>query len=367
MLYSKEINVLYLSSFEYPSKHGHPLQALSMARAFSKLLKRKFLFVVGKADKNILKDIPHIAPLGFSFFLFKALGLRAFALKIWLFQFLYFHSKRKHKYIIYTNDLKIASMANKMKIFFPIVVITEVHGSTKENIEKQAMRSDKIIFVTEGLKRRFIAKYPNIGNSIILKNAIDIEPFITADTTGIREELGIPSKATVIGYVGRFRPMNTDKGVDFMIDTLKVLPNNFYILLVGGIGSEINEAKKRAGINANRLFCIPFTPFDERVRYMKSVDILVYVPPTVDFFLAEETSPMKFYEYMASKKPIIASDIPAFREALEENAWFISPGSVSEFVSAVSSATPDDIRVQRAYESVLKNTWDSRAKKILDL
>ena len=76
------------------------------------------------------------------------------------------------------------------------------------------------------------------------------------------------------------------------------------------------------------------------------------------------------FEYMASKKPIIASNMPSIREILSsENAVLAVPGEASSFVQGITSVINNtelaDAITTRAFSDVQNYTWEKRAQKIL--
>lgn len=369
----KENRVIYLSSFEYPSTHAHPLHALSMARAFYANLGNRFLFVIGRGVRaKLLGDVPHASPYGAVFSVLKFLHIRALGYVFWLFWFLMKNPAWRENLAVFSNDLKLVAAAGLVKPFFKFRLIAEVHGFTGGAVDGMASAAaDTIVCVTQGLAGRFMEKYPDSKSKItVMPNAVDSEGFANANAGDVRVRLGIPAQAFVIGYVGRFKPMESDKGVDFLIDSLPSLPNEVHLLLVGGTEAEIAAGRTRAEKDgaAPRVHFVPLVPFDERFPYFLAANALAYVPPKEDRFLREETSPMKLYEYMAAGRPIIASDMPAFREALGADAFFIRPGSTEDFVQATArarSAEGNDTAA-RAYQRVLANSWAARAKRILE-
>jgi glycosyltransferase involved in cell wall biosynthesis len=79
---------------------------------------------------------------------------------------------------------------------------------------------------------------------------------------------------------------------------------------------------------------------------------------------------LKLFEYMASQRPIIASDLPSLREVLgETNATLVPADDPAALAKAMRSLDPaaaaTKARVQRAYELVRTNTWQDRAKRIM--
>jgi glycosyltransferase involved in cell wall biosynthesis len=87
-------------------------------------------------------------------------------------------------------------------------------------------------------------------------------------------------------------------------------------------------------------------------------------------FGTESLSPLKLFEYMAAKVPIVATSIPAFRERLHhgENAWLVEPGDLDGFATGLRTLLSNgDLRerlARQAYEDVAKYTWRQRAAAI---
>jgi glycosyltransferase involved in cell wall biosynthesis len=73
---------------------------------------------------------------------------------------------------------------------------------------------------------------------------------------------------------------------------------------------------------------------------------------------------------MASRRPIVASDLPSIREVLrhEENALLVPAGDSDALARAIAriAAEPDlgTRLAERAYADVVSYSWDRRAQKL---
>jgi len=81
-------------------------------------------------------------------------------------------------------------------------------------------------------------------------------------------------------------------------------------------------------------------------------------------------SPLKIFEYMASQRPIAASDLPSLREVLnEENSVLIEPDNPRSLAEGVKNILQNvkfaDKISKQAYSDVQKYTWEKRAERIL--
>ncbi len=186
-----------------------------------------------------------------------------------------------------------------------------------------------------------MARYPEAQNkALLLPNAVDTQAFaaVPDDKIMLRKKLGLPDTKILVGYVGRFEPLGNDKGLHLMIDAVKDLPDNVIVLLVGGAKAEITQYAAYAASKGlkDRIVLVPYVTSGLVAEYEKACDVLAYVPSARNAFFEKETSPMKLFEYMAARRPIIVSDSPAMREILDDaSALFVEPGSAEQFVAAV--------------------------------
>src|SRR5205085_12422830 len=83
------------------------------------------------------------------------------------------------------------------------------------------------------------------------------------------------------------------------------------------------------------------------------------------------TSPLKLFEYMAARRPIVASDLPSLREVLahDQNALLVPPDDPATLAAGLSSVLSDPARGERlagaAWREVQGRSWDARAQAIV--
>ncbi|NTV37906.1 MAG: glycosyltransferase family 4 protein, partial [Anaerolineales bacterium] len=87
--------------------------------------------------------------------------------------------------------------------------------------------------------------------------------------------------------------------------------------------------------------------------------------------IANVYSPMKMFEYLASGRAILTTDLPVLREVLDESmAVFATPGDVDSWASALSELLADEKRRQALGQhgrtAAERYTWVERARKALE-
>lgn len=175
----------------------------------------------------------------------------------------------------------------------------------------------------------------------------------------------------VVAYAGHLYPW---KGVETLLDALTRLPR-VRGLIVGGHAGEPDLTRLMAKAAALGL--------GARVRFTGMVD-----PPAVAPLLAEAdvlvlpngpspisagyTSPLKLFEYMAASRPIVASDLPAIREVLDdEHAVLVEAGAPDALADGIARLVNDPALGQRlarrAFDAVEQYSWERRAERLEQL
>lgn len=122
-----------------------------------------------------------------------------------------------------------------------------------------------------------------------------------------------------------------------------------------------------------------YVPFSETEKFRLSCDVLmapymrkVSIYGNDDTDTAAWMSPMKVFEYMAARKPIVTSNLPAIREVLthEKDSILCDPDHVDEWEAALVRLQQDTAFSERiatrAYETFLSSyTWEARAERVL--
>ena len=172
-----------------------------------------------------------------------------------------------------------------------------------------------------------------------------------------------------IGYAGHLYPW---KGVELIVEAVMALPDA-RALIVGGHEREPDLA--RISALATQLDCAsrvtltgPVPPADVAAR-LREADVLV-LPNPQSAISSAFTSPLKLFEYMASGRPIVASDLPAFREILRdgENALLVEPGNPQALVAGLTRLRQDralGARLARQARADVRDfTWARRAERL---
>lgn len=367
----KKMKLIYLTSKRFPASTADHFFAKEMAKSFTKELGNDFLFIVANAKTE---DLPGIS--------FRSLGLKAGrGVSLSYFLWLPIIVKRKHLNntgtVFYSNDPILLSILIFWKKFlwFRYQVVSEWHmlfGDWRDRFVSK--NSSRLVSTTEHLKG-LIAERCSVDSKKILTvyGGVTIEGFDTMrePVNALRSKLQLPADAFLVGYVGFYKTMGMAKGLDTMIKALKLIPDkNIKMVFVGGKTDEIAEYSllARDVAVADRVIFIPTVPMKDIPAFTKAMDILVVPYPDKPHY-RDYGFPMKVYEYMASKKPIIYSDLPIIREVLGDCAISFTPDNVNDLAAKIIDCKTDLVKVEglasKAYDKAKSYTWEKRAENII--
>jgi glycosyltransferase involved in cell wall biosynthesis len=178
-----------------------------------------------------------------------------------------------------------------------------------------------------------------------------------------------PEGPAVVGYAGH---LYTWKGTDILLEALARMPD-VRGLIVGGHDAEpdLPRARERAqalGL-ATRVELTGPVPPAAVAGLLERASILVLpnLPTAISTFF---TSPLKVFEYMAAGRAIVASDLPALREVLQDNvnALLVPAGDAGALAAAVQRLIDDPHlanRLARAgFAQAAQFDWSRRAERL---
>jgi len=209
----------------------------------------------------------------------------------------------------------------------------------------------------------------------VAPNGVDLEDFgEISSKEEVRRRIGLPVDKKVVCYSGN---SYSGRGIELLIDAASSLKQVLF-LIVGGLDSDIENYKNIADEkNVDNVMFVGFVPHKEVPFYISSADALV-IPYTSRMTIkggttaAEFTSPIKLFEYMASRRPIVATSLPSIKEVLEHrrNAFLVEPDDTEQLVNGIRTILEDDdlaTKLASQAASDVKNyTWEERVKKILN-
>ncbi len=222
----------------------------------------------------------------------------------------------------------------------------------------------KIVAITNNVKKFLINDFKINPNKIeIIPSATDLH--FDYNNLKIKKNFNI-------GYFGS---LESGKGADFVCKLSKLdFNNNYYIF--GGSAEKVNILKKNYQ-NFN-LTINSYKPYSQLEKIISKMDVLL-IPSDKKLIkatggvgnLTKFTSPLKLFDYLASGKLIISTNLNVMREIIKNNLnciminnlsllkWYKQINSISKNINHIN------VIKKNAYNLSKKYTYYKRAESIL--
>jgi len=338
--------------------HRQGVKTTLLSREGSKAVAEDSREFYGTTSDFKIKTYPTIELSGVSF------------LTSFLYIFQIFQSS-KEETIFYGRDLPSLLLCALLRRTF----IYESHGIPHKKalilMEKLILKScylKGIVFISQSLKGLYSISDSRVSN-IVLHDSAD-PPKNLDDKMPLKGSFKFNTVYVGALYAGR--------GLDLIYKLAKRLPSFAFHLFGGGQEEVLNERQNIERLQLENVFFYGYISPKETYKCRNSADVLLmpYKKSVMTINNASETSrymsPLKLFEYMASRKPIISSDHQVLQEVLEDgvNALLCDPENVEMWESAlVKLYRSEELReklANQAYEDFRRSyTWDKRASVIL--
>lgn len=211
-----------------------------------------------------------------------------------------------------------------------IPLVTTVHGDTLKNLKaafksnlvsylihyidfRMAILSEKILVVSNLLGKKLIAKGLSRNKVIVIHNGIDLEAFEKKGTRGylkeLKREFRIRKDEKIVGSVGRLIAL---KNYELFLKAAKDIVefNKNVKFLIIGDGKQEKKLKKMA-------FDLKL---NNKIIFAGWRTDLTYLYHLMNLFVLSSKSeglPITILEAMASRKPVVATDVGGISEAVQ--------------------------------------------------
>lgn len=379
------MKIYYIANIRIPTEKAHGAQIMKMCESF--VGANAYLELVVPKRKN------HITANAFDYyktkhnfslrkirifdprFLLKFQGnlyikMELLFFNVSLFFYLLFNRTDKQD-IFYTRDeylLPLLQIFNKRSVW-------EAH-SLPQNIKyyiRFFKKCHKIIVLTEKIKRDLVDLGIGSDDILVAPDAVDLDIFdVEISREEARKKMSLPIDKIILGYTGTFNTKGMGKGLGGILKSLTHITQDVLFVAIGGSQEDIKYYQTRAvEMNVvNKVLFLEKISQQDLAVYQKAFDILLMPYPNKKHY-AYYMSPLKMFEYMASQRPIISSDLPSIREILNENnAIFCQPDNpqdlAEKIIYIISNVEIGKQISQQAYQNVKNHTWQKRAKNIIN-
>jgi len=225
--------------------------------------------------------------------------------------------------------------------------------------------ADRVIALTEHEKRFLNREFRvDLSKISVIPNGVDLEAFLSPpEPKPLIERYGLKEDQVVL-YVGR---IDEKKGIQYLIRSAKLVlsevPRCKYLIVGPDWGAlrMLKDMSIREGIAENIIFTGAI-PGEELLMAYNLCDLLAL--PSLG-----EATGLVVLEAMASKRPVIATDMPVIRELIEqgENGLLVKRGDVEGLAEATVRLLKDDKLKRRmgieAFNRIKLKDWQHVAEE----
>ncbi|MCL0075576.1 glycosyltransferase family 4 protein [Dehalococcoidia bacterium] len=225
--------------------------------------------------------------------------------------------------------------------------------------------SDKVVVLCERMKDYVIPMGSEPAKTYVIRGSADLRRFDgRAKDMKVARHLGIDSDTKVIGFVGMF---HKDLGLEEVIKAMASAGRGDIKLLLVGEGdwsasNKVSELKQLAEAEhvSDNVMLTGKRPYEEVPGLMSVADILLL--PAYPNAMMQDIVPIKMYEYMAMRKPVISTRLPGVMKEFGEDNGVVyvdrPEDVVAKALELVQNGTVGTIG-SKARSFVERNSWDN--------
>ena len=235
-------------------------------------------------------------------------------------------------------------------------------ASLYNRFEDRVMRRcDAVLVVVPHMAEDLKARHAHASSSIHVIRNLPVLAIVDGSTAAVERTAGF-----VLAYAGGLSRL---RGIREVVLALEHVPEARLKLLGRWDSPEYRSSCSRLP-GWSQVIEGGLVRMDAVYDHLRSADAgLCLLHPVHNYMIS---APIKAYEYMACRLPMLMSDFPAWREQFGDHAWFADPLDPRSIVSAVQEmmAAPEQCRRKGASgrKAVVDGScWEQEAGRLIDL
>ncbi len=264
-------------------------------------------------------------------------------------------------YIPNTIDFK-GKLGEKLLVYHCVDEISAnplIPGQIILELERKMLAAADITFVTS--PELYTAKKPLAKEIHYLPNVADVEHVLKVQDPGLEIPADVAGLAhPILGFIGAISDYKLDFG---LLKSIAQTRPTWHIVLIGAVG----EGEKAAAVSA--LLAIPNIhimggrPYEKLPNYLKSFDVCL-LPNRLNEY-TRNMFPMKFFEYLASGRPVVSTALSSLKEF---RPYFYQADSPEEFIRNIETALQEEPALkEKRIALARKYSWTNRMEEFSQL
>jgi glycosyltransferase involved in cell wall biosynthesis/SAM-dependent methyltransferase len=231
-----------------------------------------------------------------------------------------------------------------------------------------ATQADRVIALTPALKNILISRGVEADKISIVPNAVDKTKFNPGFDQSAWQKPNSANGKKVIGYIGSLLDY---EGVDDLITAFGNMGknSNTVLLIVGnGVLEEDLQMQVAASPRNTDIYMVGRQPFVDIPKWYAACDLLVY--PRKPLPVCEAVAPVKVFDAMAAKKPVLSSDVQVLADIINDSGagQVFTKGDLDSLRDKLLELTNSDLKqyAQAGFDYVQTHSWERSSQHVLE-
>lgn len=230
-------------------------------------------------------------------------------------------------------------------------------------LEKRTLRqADAVVVINDKLKELVLRMGAPTERTYVQKAGIDFAKFVpTIPGEEMRGRHGLKKEDIILFFMGWLYHFSGLKEVARQLAKLENHNIKFLIVGEGDAYEDLQRIREQCNLS-DRLILAGKKPYSEIPSYIAAADICL-LPAYPDEPIMQDIVPIKMYEYMAMRKPVIATKLPGVMKEFGQDSGVIYVDKPEDVIAKALEIAQSTNKVeelgQKARRFAEKRSWDA--------